>query len=249
MAALFVLLAFIGSFAFVLMVPSWVRRAHVRAQNSLLDRCRALYMVGEAALLAGDRDKAKNFLGRIRRIEARWRYGNSRVYRVTKAMYAIALGIMGYVVLRYGILYLYMATKTAGPMALPGRLLPDHMLYLLIGVAMLHAVFSYYGEWVDPWTIDDCGDRLQRLLDAGVAIEVVPPRARRSPPNDGLSPREMFAHGPHFTRRELDKARRRLARELHPDRWQGDEEAGRSNAEEAMNRVNAAYDAIRGEAR
>ena len=249
MAALFMLLAFIGSFAFVLIVPSWVRRAHVRAQNSLLDRCRALYMLGEAALQAGERGKAKNVLDRIRRIEARWRYGNSRVYRVAKAMYAIALGIMGYVVLRYGILYLYMATKTAGPMALPGPLLPDHMLYLLVGAATLHAVLSYCGESADPWTIDDCGDRLQRLLDAGVAIEVVPLRARRSPPKDGLSPREIFALGPHFTRRELDQARRRLARELHPDRRQGDEEAGRRNAEEAMKRVNAAYDLIRGEAR
>lgn len=246
MAALLVLLSFLGSFAFIFFLPAWFRRAHVAAQNGLLERCRALFILGETAVRSGDKPSANKLLMRIRRLEARWRFGNSRVFRTAKMISAVALGMGAYLFIRYGGLYLYTASTSSNP-AQP--LLPQQMIYLLAAGAALQGVLSYYGEWVNPWAIEDCGDRLQRLLDAGVSIEVVPQRARKSPRADGITPREIFGLGPNFTRRELDQARRRLAKELHPDRWHGAEASARRNAEEALKKINAAYDAIRADAR
>jgi hypothetical protein len=183
---------------------------------------------------------------RIRRLEARWRYGNSRFYRAAKMISAVALGMGAYLLIRYGGLYLYMASNSSNPSQ---PLLPHHMIYFLVAAAALQGLLSYYGEWVNPWAIEDCGDRLQRLLDAGVSVELIPQRARKSARAVGITPREIFGLGPNFTRRELDQARRRLAKELHPDRWHGAEASTRRNAEEALKTVNAAYDALRADAR
>lgn len=65
------------------------------------------------------------------------------------------------------------------------------------------------------------------------------------PANHGLSPQEVFGLGPGFMRRELDGARRRLARELHPDRWQQASPRERHRREEALKRVNAAFGVLR----
>jgi hypothetical protein len=248
MGALLVLLSFFGSFAIIFFLPAWFRRAHVAAQNALLERCRALFILGETAVRSGDKATARNLLMRIRRLEARWRFGNSPIYRAAKMISAVALGMVGYIFIRYGGLYLYTASNSSNPSG-PQTLLPDQIIYLLVAGAALQGVLSYYGEWVNPWAIEDCGDRLQRLLDAGVSIEVIPQRARKSPRANGITPREIFGLGPTFTRSELDEARRRLAKELHPDRWHGAEASARHNAEEALKTVNAAYDAIRANAR
>lgn len=85
--------------------------------------------------------------------------------------------------------------------------------------------------------------------NAGVSIEVIPQGARICPRSDAITPREIFGLGPNFGRRELDQARRRLAKELHPDRWHVAEASARRNAEEALKTVNAAYDSIRADAR
>ena len=37
--------AWFGSFVFVMIAPGIMKRAHVRRQNHLLERCRALYML------------------------------------------------------------------------------------------------------------------------------------------------------------------------------------------------------------
>jgi curved DNA-binding protein CbpA len=55
--------------------------------------------------------------------------------------------------------------------------------------------------------------------------------------------------GPGFTRRELDAARRRLVRHLHPDHQHGARASVRRAREDALKRINAAYDNLRSEAR
>jgi len=65
------------------------------------------------------------------------------------------------------------------------------------------------------------------------------PCQSRIEPAGGVRPR------PGFTRREQDGARRRLARELHPDRWQQPSPRERHRREEALKRVNAAFDVLR----
>lgn len=64
------------------------------------------------------------------------------------------------------------------------------------------------------------------------------------PANHGLSPQEVFGLGP-ASRGEQDGARRRLARELHPDRWQQASPRERHRREEALKRVNAAFGVLR----
>jgi curved DNA-binding protein CbpA len=50
--------------------------------------------------------------------------------------------------------------------------------------------------------------------------------------------------GPTFTRRELERARRRLAWDLHPDRHRGASLHERKAREDALKRVNAAFDLL-----
>ena len=62
---------------------------------------------------------------------------------------------------------------------------------------------------------------------------------------DGLSGRQLFGLSPVFSRRNLDRARRHLVKELHPDLWHDAKPSSRRAREEALKRVNAAYDALR----
>ncbi|HKZ96108.1 MAG TPA: J domain-containing protein [Hyphomicrobiaceae bacterium] len=59
--------------------------------------------------------------------------------------------------------------------------------------------------------------------------------------------RFIFGISLKFTQRELDRARRRLVQELHPDRWHNAGTHERKAREEALKRVNAAYDVLRRE--
>ena len=77
-----------------------MKRAHVRRQDRLLDRCRALFVLAVQAIEHTNEAAARSYLVRIRRIEARWQYGNSMVFRVAFALWAIGVGIVGYTFLR-----------------------------------------------------------------------------------------------------------------------------------------------------
>jgi preprotein translocase subunit Sec63 len=80
------------------------------------------------------------------------------------------------------------------------------------------------------------------------AVEVATEPARAGVPDfDGMSIREVFGLSSSITRRDLDRARRRLVQELHPDRWQQASPSERRLREEALKRVNAAYDSLRRE--
>ena len=107
---------------------------------------------------------------------------------------------------------------------------------------------SYFGEWTPWWAVNDCGDRLERMLNAERHVATVSEADAFNPIRDDLTPRQIFGLGPDFTRRQLDRARRRLVTQLHPDLAYGAQPAVRRAREEALKRVNAAYDQLRSSA-
>lgn len=240
---------YIGGILFAILVPAWIKRSHVRAQNRLLERCTALYVAGIKAWEGDNEGTARNYLARIRRIEGRWRLGHSIIYRIALAIYAIGVGLFGYVALR--ILSLSLADVANGRLShVLVKFFDPASLNLLVMAAAFGsfwALKSYFGEWTNPWAIADCGDRLQRLLNAArnVTTRSQSKGIQGEPLLGGLSPRQVFGLGPQFSRRKLDRARRRLVKKLHPDLFHHANPFARSAREEAMKRVNAAYDALR----
>jgi hypothetical protein len=166
-----IIIAFIGSIAFAMMIPGIMKRSHIHRQNDLLDRCRALYVLAIRALELGDSRTATHLLIRIRRIEARWHYGNSKLYRVALALWAIGVGIVGYILLRAFCLVM-------GDFRVPTpddfrRFADGAPLLLMLGlVGSVHALASYFGRWTDHWHVDNCGDRLERILLGGRDITI-----------------------------------------------------------------------------
>ena len=66
---------YIGGMLVAILVPAWIKRSHVGAQNRLLGRCTALYVAAIKAWEGDDEGTARDYLARIRRIESRWRLG------------------------------------------------------------------------------------------------------------------------------------------------------------------------------
>ncbi len=240
---------YIGGIFFVILVPAWIKRSHVGAQNRLLERCTALYVAAMKAWKGDDEGMARDYLARIRRIEGRWRLGHSVLYRIALAFYAIGAGIFGYLALRVLALSLVDIANGRVSSVLVKFFDPTHLHLLLMVAAFgsLWALKSYFGEWTNPWAISDCGDRLQRLLNAARNVTIMPEleTGQDEPHLDGLSDHQLFGLSPVFSRRNLDRARRRLVKELHPDLWQDAKPSARRAREEALKSVNAAYDALR----
>jgi hypothetical protein len=82
--------------------PVWFRHRHLREQNHLLERCRALLMVGVRAIEAGDHVSAKRALLAIRRLEAHWRLGDSIFFKVSIAAWATLWACIVVVILPLG---------------------------------------------------------------------------------------------------------------------------------------------------
>lgn len=227
-------------------VPIWFRHRHVKSQNRLLDRCRALLILGSRAMEGGDRSAAEQALLRIRRIESLWRLGNAIPLRVSLGLWAIAWGVAASVAIRFvGLLVVHYGWT--GKLLAADKVLSELWVAALIsGTAPIYALMGYFEAWVNPWAIENCGDRLWQIIYGGRGVEPAPKRKRQDIPEfDGMASQEVFGLGRHFTRRDLDKARRDLVRELHPDRWHSATPQERRAREEALKRVNAAYDALR----
>jgi hypothetical protein len=120
---------------------------------------------------------------------------------------------------------------------------------LLISLpAFLHAFIAYFETWTNPHAIENCGDRLWQMLHGPKDLELKPETIKSDTSVfDGMTPREVFGLGFGFTRRQLDLSRRRLVQALHPDRWHNAPVAERKAREEALKRVNVAYDVLRRE--
>lgn len=227
-------------------VPIWFKHRHVKSQNQLLDRCRALLILGSRAMEAGDKAAAKQFLTRIRRLESVWRLGAAIPFRVSLALWAIVWGVaisigirfLGGLVVQYG---------WSGKVMSAPQMASELQLAAMISVtAPMYALMGYFEAWRNPWAIDNCGDRLWQIIYGTRAVEIAPEEEKIDVPNfDGMTPYEVFGVGAGFTRRELDQARRRLVQQLHPDRWHHASVKERRAREEALKRVNAAYDLLK----
>lgn len=227
-------------------VPIWFKHRHVVAQNRLLDRCRALLILGARASEGGDKPGAEAVLARIRRLERLWKLGNAIPFRLSLALWGIAWAIAICVLIRFAGLIVVHYGWT-------GKLLEGDKILSELGIAgaismtaPLYALIGYFEAWKNEWAIENCGDRLWQLLYGPRAIELPPePEKAGVPSFDGMSAREVFGLGHSFSRRDLDKSRHRLVKELHPDRWHNAGPRERNAREEALKRVNAAYDALR----
>ncbi len=208
------------------------------AQNRFIEQCRSLFILAVQHIAQADEPAARELLQRIRAIEARWLVGQRPAYRVALGACAIGVGLVGGVLLRFGPMVMsdFESNRTADL----------GLLLFVVGATALHTLNSYFAPWVSEWIVDDCGDRLERLLNAGRRIALRSSNKKGQRLQDGLAPHEVFGLGPRFTLKQLNAARRRLATEYHPDRWQTAPASDACAAEEAMKRVNAAYDQIKG---
>src|SRR5262245_47182647 len=212
-----------GSFAtgYILawLIPVWFRHRHVRAQNRLLQRCRAQLMVGARAFAAGDDVAAKGALNAIRRLEAHWRLGNSLFIKVSIAAWAIFWACLVLVVLPFAGISLIHYGWT-GELIAPASLLQELWIATAVSLtAPLFALIGYFRSWGNPWVLEDCGKRLSAIVFEPRSLEPVSERSDNNFDADGLTPHEVFGLGVIFTQKELDLARRDLVKELRPDRW------------------------------
>lgn len=226
------------------MIPVWYKRDHVKAQNALLDRCRVLLVLGSRAIDDGQRDSAERLLARIRRLESLWHYGSSAQFRITLALWAIGCAVVASILIRF--LCLLASSEMKGGDATAINIPQELWLSVLLSLsAPLHAMLSYFSEWENPDAIRNCGDRLWDMLHGAKGLASAPKRSKSNAPRfGGLSATQMFGLGSYYTRKELDKARRHLARALHPDLFHMASAEERAEREDQMKHVNAAYDLL-----
>ena len=201
----------LGGVALARMMPVAIRNWHIARQNRLIEDCRARYIVAVQGLADGDEQSARTLLAEIRAIERRWRRRDGIPSRL--ALGAVAIGFVS----------LIATTLRAAPVwlndAAHSRPFDPTMILLIVGLCTCHTLDSFYGPFVSPWIVDDCGDRLEALLNTGRGV-ATQRAGRKRRLRDGLAAREVFGLEPVFTFRQLSAARRRLAARYHPDRWQ-----------------------------
>jgi hypothetical protein len=163
-----------GSMAFSYLVtwylPIWFKNRHIRSQNRLLDRCRALLILGSRAHADGDKVRADDALDRIRRLESHWRFGNAMSFRVALAVWAIGWGVLACVGIRFVGLMMTHYGWTGRLIASDGVPLELWLAVVISIFAILHALASYFETWVNPWIIENCGDRLSQLRRRHLAL-------------------------------------------------------------------------------
>lgn len=221
-----------------------IKRHHVRYQNGLLGRCRGIYLLSVQALSNGEVELAASNLRQIRELETAWQLGRSFKRRTALAVLGACTGSFAYA---GAALCFWAAMRCSDRPSLDcvcDGFLIDILPFLLASGLCLGAM--HYREWPASYEIDDCGIRLEQLLNSPREIELHANRSRCNNSNlDGLSPHQVFGLPTQFSRSQLDAARRRMARQYHPDRWRHAGQAATTAADETMKRINAAYDQIK----
>jgi hypothetical protein len=213
-----------------------------------LERCRALLLVGARALEAGDQGSANRALGTIRRLEAHWRFGNTILIKVSIAAWAILWACVVVVVSPLAGICLAHYGWT-GQLIAPANLLQELWIATAISLtAPIYALVGYFKPWVNPWVLEDCGERLSAILHGKRLSEPFSEGSESNVDLDGLTPGEVLGLGVMFTRKELDLARRKLVKQFHPIKWHDAGRRVRTAREMARKRVDAAYEALREEA-
>ncbi len=239
-----------ASYVLVYWVVARQKAKHVRAQNRLLERCRALFLVGTRHIERDDAASTEAILQRIRRIEAVWRFGNSPLVRAAVSLKAVAMATVCVAVVRFAPTLLSPEQQGAPFRPRTSDWLEKEVLLFLwafVALPLIHALIAnMLHDWSTLEFIDDCGDRLERLLRSPrtVAVAAKPERRASRRPLDGLTAHEILGVGRSYTRAEIKTARNRMAARFHPDVWATSSAADRIANEEAMKRVNAAYDEL-----
>ena len=226
-----------GGIACAFTIPWLIKNRHITRQNRLIDECRSRFILAVRYLANNNEPAARGLLDEIRAIEARWKRADSIPSKVALGCVAILLGTMAGATLRFA--------PFAAMSIEHGKALDLTNLAWVSGLSAMHTVFSYCYDWHSPWIVDDCGDRLEALLNTGRGIAISSPKTRRTRLKDGLAAREVFGLDILWTLKELNAARRRMAAQYHPDRWQTAPPGAAKAAEDAMKRINAAYDQLK----
>jgi len=226
-------------------IPGYIKRRHVAGSNALMERCRIEYLLAVAALERGQRAAAATRLDLIRVLEAQWRRRHAPLRRGLLAAGALAVSAAAYLAIRQAALLLPLWLEGASWAVLLQRGAASALSPSAAALGFGGAVWGLYAwlaSWTDPAIVDDCGDRLHRDLSSLREV-AAPPGGKRGRSNyvANLTDHEIFGLGVGFSRGELDRARRSLAAQFHPDVAVADREA----AEETMKQINAAYDRLR----
>lgn len=242
MAAFAFAVIYIASIASAWLTPGAVKRWWVMRQDGLLALMRAHYVLGEQAVFGGDSEQAEKTAETIEALDRRWRHGNSRLSRVLVGLLALVTGMIAFMMLR--------AAGFAGlAMFAEGKRLNDAMpnQWVLLAMALLGAVHGVAGlysfdDWRNPDEPHGLDQRLRQMLAAGRAVRL--PGAKPNTHGGRRAARELFGLGDPYTRKSLDRARRLLARQHHPDVWVNAPASKQRAHEAAMKRINAAYELL-----
>jgi hypothetical protein len=200
-----------------------------------------LYSSGLENLRDDERARAEELLSELQQWQARWEARQTRLAQAQRAFWVILAVWVVCVIVKLtpflALIFLDVETTTA--------IFTDiEFMAVYSGGALLLALSQYFllGYDEDALAGEDFAGRLRRALDAGrdlVEGRFFPDLA------DLPGLRLLFGLSGRFTKKELDKARRRLAAELHPDRWSDLPERQRQTREEMLKHVNAAYERLR----
>lgn len=236
--------AMIAGMAAAWLVPGLVKRWWVGRQNKLSERMRQLYVLGEQALMRDDLPTAEAVADEIEILERTWSGRDGWLARILIGLLAFAAGWTAFMVLRFGSL----VAASASSDGTWSHMLTDIWMFAFLGLlGSLHGVMGiyYFSDWHSQNEPRNLAGRLRQMLLAGRGLSHARAADRRA--KGAIAPRALFGLGTTFTRKELDRARRRLARAHHPDRWSSAPEPTRRAHEAAMKRINAAYEELAAE--
>jgi len=221
-------------------VPPKLRLYLSRRRTHWVKHCQAAYEEALHSLQEGDRSTAEKLLRRVQRWQSKWEERQTWAAAAQRAFWVISGVSLACLVVRLSplILISYVSHDT-GLL----KLVPQYEFIIWLSIPTLIILWNYFALSYDeeaPFVVD-FADRLGRALHAGQ--EVIEGRYFLNL-DDVSELRDLFGLPPNFTVHELDKARRRLAAELHLDRWQDLEARARQAREEALKNINAAYERL-----
>jgi len=197
-----------------MVLPPKLRLYLSRRRARWVKQSQAAYQEALQSLQEGDRSKAEKLLRRVQQWQSKWEERQTWAAAAERAFWVISGVSLACLVVRLSplILISYVSDDT-GLL----KLLPQYEFIIWLSIPTLIILWNYFALSHDEEApiLVDFADRLRRALDAGQ--EVI--EGRYFPDLDDVSElRDLFGLPPNFTVQELDKARRRLAVELHPDR-------------------------------
>jgi hypothetical protein len=242
-------LGFLLSYVVAWRAPRRVVMRHLKRQRGIIQPCNAYFLSAVRALDLGNVVEAERLLEMIRRREALWKFGNSNSIRFAVNALAFGWGFLSFMAARIGAIAIasYINWQPTLLTALRDAMVLDGVTFMMAGFALLHALVGLsLVEWIDAHQLHDLGDRLERLIKSPKCVAPFERAEELEVPSfDGMTSHQILGVSTFYTMRDLAEARRRLAMALHPDRWANSSVAIRRANEEAMKRVNQAYDDLR----